>query len=264
MKDAEPHPSVAVTTSPRHVVPITTAATETQRDPASALHQVAALPTTHSPNPAHVQALQRTVGNHAVTQLLARRTNQKQHSTDASHDAPEQGASGLRDTRLLQKMPNCDQAVGALSAGNRSAIQRLVPHELFVNDRPAFDRLIQNLRDNADQMDWDWPHVEERHVLDDGMEEGEVRDDLDADDCFFEATTRAAIFDLMTEAITNGARSWEEERSVVWFTYDFGEHIGGYPDGTSATRVRVFIDTDAMDNEGDIENAHITTVFPLA
>lgn len=157
---------------------------------------------------------------------------------------------------IIQKV----SAPGELGSG--VVMQLLNPNQLHDDDINGFNTLIQTLRDNVATIDWDWDHIEDRHVIEDGMEEGELRDDLDAEDAYFESTSQAAIGNLVVTCVENGNRYWHAERDVVWFIYDFGGHIGGYPDGTSATRLQVYIDTSAMEDENDHANAYITTAFP--
>jgi hypothetical protein len=84
MKIAKPNRSAASKKSTRSVLRTASPVPETQIDPAIALQRVTALPTTHH-NPTHLQALQRAVGNHAVTHILNRRTRQIQRSVGANH-----------------------------------------------------------------------------------------------------------------------------------------------------------------------------------
>jgi hypothetical protein len=73
MKHARPDYVAVVKPSTSHRLAAETTAPQTQTDPIPVPQWASAVPNLRRPHPGSVLALQRTMGNHAVTQLLARR-----------------------------------------------------------------------------------------------------------------------------------------------------------------------------------------------
>lgn len=173
----------------------------------------------------------------------------------------------MNNSRQVQRLGQMQQAINdsplvAQRMQSGAVVQMLNPGQLHDDDEDDFDTFIQNIRNDAANINWDWDHISDRHTIEGGMEEGEIRYGLDDETAYFASEDQDAIGALVIEAIANGSRYWHEDRDTIWFIYDFGRHMGGYPDGTSATRLQVYIDTSAMNDSGDTGNAFITTAFP--
>lgn len=209
--------------------------------------------TESSPQVALLLALQQ----HADESPHARQRSQLQARADAGLS---QGrtllAEAVQDSPLVAQR---FQTAGAVS----NVIQRLNPQWLHEADRGDFDAFIQNIRTNAAEIPLRWGHINYRHVVERGMEEGELRSVPDNATAYFLSDNEQAIHSLVIEAIANGQRYWNNWEDKIWFIHDFGRHIGGYPDGRSAKRLKVYINTSDMRDSGDTDSALITTAFPI-